>query len=586
MQPEERLRLAGSLLVEGILLARNSTTMLPIENLKRATDFEKFCKYPWVQIVYSYLVTEVKRIGNDYLLRKQYGLFGFVQSIQIWALSSVQKLGEKFGTRDESSSGNIPLILQWRSTSSPSAKAITMIADGDKVEVTPIVGVHNHEYEHLVSQKNPEDKDLKRKSMSFGEKVKLVYENCEVLKKKVGRLEGYLGIERVPASYTREEQKEEDEKKEQEEEKQEEEGKEEKLEKIEYRGDEGTEKQEIPKQGDEEMEGEEEKQEEEGKEEEEEKVEYRGDEGTEKQEIPKQGDEEMEGEEEKQKEEGKEEEEEKVEYRDHHSTCNVEETEKQENPKQGDEEMEREEGKEEKVLKEENVEEHDEHDETEDQEAYVILSDDEDNGTAPTEKESESQKEETTEVAKEENVEEHDEHDETEDQEAYVILSDDEDNGTAPTEKESQPQKEEIKEVPRETKKDDEDVNQTPLSTQEEEITQGQSSLQTPLTPIMLSHEVMEEIDLKVKKWAKNKLIRDLLSSLEEILWSDSKWQKVEIWKMWDEKKYKLALKKATLLIHPDKLPRAHPEVKYLAEQICKIIMVSVKLFFCITIYL
>ena len=68
--------------------------------------------------------------------------------------------------------------------------------------------------------------------MSFGEKVKLVYENCEVLKKKVGRLEGYLGIERVPASYTREEQKEEDEKKEQEEEKQEEEGKKEELEKV------------------------------------------------------------------------------------------------------------------------------------------------------------------------------------------------------------------------------------------------------------------------------------------------------------------------------------------------------------------
>ena len=97
--------------------------------------------------------------------------------------------------------------------------------------------------------------------------------------------------------------------------------------------------------------------------------------------------------------------------------------------------------------------------------------------------------------------------------------------------------------VPRETKKDDEDVNQTPLSTQEEEITQGQSSrkfflhsqmicldkqllnifvfvfvsVQTPLTPVMLNQEVMEEIDLRVKKWAKNKLIRDLLSSLEEV---------------------------------------------------------------------
>lgn len=42
-------------------------------------------------------------------------------------------------------------------------------------------------------------------------------------------------------------------------------------------------------------------------------------------------------------------------------------------------------------------------------------------------------------------------------------------------------------------------------------------SVQTPLTPVMLNQEVMEEIDLKVKKWAKNKLIRDLLSSLEEV---------------------------------------------------------------------
>ena len=66
----------------------------------------------------------------------------------------------------------------------------------------------------------------KRKLMSFGEKVALVYENCEVLKKKVGRVEGYLGIERVSASSTREEKKEE------EEEKEEEEGKEEEEEKV------------------------------------------------------------------------------------------------------------------------------------------------------------------------------------------------------------------------------------------------------------------------------------------------------------------------------------------------------------------
>ena len=51
----------------------------------------------------------------------------------------------------------------------------------------------------------------KKKSMSFGEKIRLVYENCEVVRYKVGRMEEYLGIERVPFSSTREEEKEEEE---------------------------------------------------------------------------------------------------------------------------------------------------------------------------------------------------------------------------------------------------------------------------------------------------------------------------------------------------------------------------------------
>ena len=44
----------------------------------------------------------------------------------------------------------------------------------------------------------------KGKSMSFGEKMGLVYENCEVLWYKVRRMEDYLGIERVFVSSTRE----------------------------------------------------------------------------------------------------------------------------------------------------------------------------------------------------------------------------------------------------------------------------------------------------------------------------------------------------------------------------------------------
>ena len=51
----------------------------------------------------------------------------------------------------------------------------------------------------------------KRKLMSFGEKIGLVYENCEVLRYKVRRMEYYLGIEIVSASSTREEKKQEEE---------------------------------------------------------------------------------------------------------------------------------------------------------------------------------------------------------------------------------------------------------------------------------------------------------------------------------------------------------------------------------------
>jgi len=43
--------------------------------------------------------------------------------------------------------------------------------------------------------------------MSFSEKIGLVYENCEVLRYKIGRMEEYLGIERVSASSSREEEK-------------------------------------------------------------------------------------------------------------------------------------------------------------------------------------------------------------------------------------------------------------------------------------------------------------------------------------------------------------------------------------------
>ena len=43
--------------------------------------------------------------------------------------------------------------------------------------------------------------------MSFAEKIGVVYESCEVLRYKIGGMEEYLGIARVYASSSREEEK-------------------------------------------------------------------------------------------------------------------------------------------------------------------------------------------------------------------------------------------------------------------------------------------------------------------------------------------------------------------------------------------
>ena len=61
--------------------------------------------------------------------------------------------------------------------------------------------VMKHAIETLVYRRR------KRKSMSFSDKIGLVYENCEDLRYKVEKMDDYLGIKRVLVSSSREEEK-------------------------------------------------------------------------------------------------------------------------------------------------------------------------------------------------------------------------------------------------------------------------------------------------------------------------------------------------------------------------------------------
>ena len=71
----------------------------------------------------------------------------------------------------------------------------------EQVHESRIDYVMKHAIETLVYRSS------ERKSMSFSEKIGLVYENCEDLRYKVGKMDDYLGIKRVLVSSTREEGK-------------------------------------------------------------------------------------------------------------------------------------------------------------------------------------------------------------------------------------------------------------------------------------------------------------------------------------------------------------------------------------------
>lgn len=92
-------------------------------------------KYPWARIAYKALFDGLKNLTVDQLKRAQYCLTGFVFAIQIWALSSVKQLGERFDNMDKTSEGNLPLILQWLTTKSPSEIEVRRVTRDGKVKL-------------------------------------------------------------------------------------------------------------------------------------------------------------------------------------------------------------------------------------------------------------------------------------------------------------------------------------------------------------------------------------------------------------------------------------------------------------------
>ncbi|CAN6838785.1 unnamed protein product [Brassica oleracea] len=136
---DQRLRLGATILVEGILMASNPVTGIPEEHLLRARNFKEFCKYPWGNLAFDYLLKEVKRFTYVKLTENnQYAICGFIYAIQLWALSSVNQLGTFFGISDDEI--QFPLCLHWKETKELTIEEINIFDQMEKVDVKCILG--------------------------------------------------------------------------------------------------------------------------------------------------------------------------------------------------------------------------------------------------------------------------------------------------------------------------------------------------------------------------------------------------------------------------------------------------------------
>ena len=131
---DHRLRLGATILVEGILMASNPVTSIPEERLLRTRNFKEFCKYPWGNLAFDYLLKEVKSFTYAKLTENnQYAICGFIYALQLWALSSVNQLGTFFGISDDGI--QFPLCLHWKETKALTIEEVNRFDQMEKVTV-------------------------------------------------------------------------------------------------------------------------------------------------------------------------------------------------------------------------------------------------------------------------------------------------------------------------------------------------------------------------------------------------------------------------------------------------------------------
>ncbi|CAN6891158.1 unnamed protein product [Brassica oleracea] len=180
----ERLSIGIAIITEGVIIAENSSSLIPKGRLLAYKNYDSLSKLAWGKVAYKVLSKSVKRLSASSWTWESYEVRGFVLAINLWAMSSVPMLGKTLGKPCQETSSADPLCLHWDSTRAPTITEVLEVENKNNGVVTTVFGF-SEEFKHLVNPTHPDDKD-------FDSVVQLVQQGYKV--KKSDWEQGFLDV--------------------------------------------------------------------------------------------------------------------------------------------------------------------------------------------------------------------------------------------------------------------------------------------------------------------------------------------------------------------------------------------------------
>ncbi|AAF31286.1 Several near identical copies of this gene are pr_ [Arabidopsis thaliana] len=111
---------------------------------------------------FSVLSNSILRMDEKTWAKEKYDLRGFGLALTIWVLSAVPAFGAAYGVKDNEFQSEYPLILKWKSTTTPEFfKIVNLVNDVSEIEVNTIIG-NPEDFKSLVPDFHTDDIEFQK----------------------------------------------------------------------------------------------------------------------------------------------------------------------------------------------------------------------------------------------------------------------------------------------------------------------------------------------------------------------------------------------------------------------------------------